>query len=335
MSFFQSSVNPDAERIMHTFLALVIELDQLSAIIPEEDTPFLDKEVWCRDWSKFFDNFSSCQKEAKEKGVTLLMSGEIAAKGDACIAALPKVQDAVRLMKEEAAKQAEAKAAEEERVRLAEEEQRRLASEEAARKVAKEETTAPDEEEKESSEEEEEEEEEGDTEASGDQYVRPRTGHMSTKSTLAIRYSKRCARCEWQNSACFGLAGQSCQACKRVHVRCEYSTTPPKGKKAVAATPALVAGPSRPCSCSRWRGPSLFRRTIALQPHPVARGLKRKAMEALEEEVETLDEVDEALQKQFKVMEAKCVQAEGIAREMWIGMDLIARMIAKRRRMHK
>ncbi|KAG2139150.1 uncharacterized protein EDB93DRAFT_1106131 [Suillus bovinus] len=290
MSFFQSSVNPDAECIMGTFLALVVELDQLSAIIPEEDTPFLDKE----------DNFSSCQKEVKEKGVTLPMSGKIAAKGDACIAALPKVQDTVPAMKEEAAKQAEAKAVEEERVRLAEEEQKRL-----ARRTLQ----APDEEEKESSEEEEE-GEDSDVEASGDRFVHPKTGRMSTKSTPAIRYSKRCTRCERQNSTCFGLAGQSCQACKRAHIRCEYSTTPPKGKKAVAATLALVAGPSCPAAV-----PVAWAISISeddrVAPCPVARGSKRKAVDALEEEVETLDEVDEALQKQFKVMEAKCIQAEG------------------------
>ncbi|KAG2158963.1 uncharacterized protein EDB93DRAFT_1100026 [Suillus bovinus] len=315
-----SSVNPDAEHIMCTFLALVVELDQLLAIIPEEDTPFLDKEVWCHDWSKFFgDNFSSCQKEAKEKGVTLPMSGKIAAKGNACVAALPKVQDAVCAMKEEAAKQAKAKATEEERVRLAEEEWKRLASEEAARNVAKEETTAPDEEEKESSEEEEE-GEDGDAEASGDRQVacRPNLRRQSGTLSGALAASGRIPPAlVWR-----------ARAANRARERTS------EGKKAVAATLAPVAGPFRPAAV-----PVAWAISISeddhVAPRLVARGSKRKAVEALEEEVETLDEVDEALQKQFEVMEAKCVQAEGIVREMWIGMDLIARMITKRCRMHK
>ncbi|KAG1792852.1 hypothetical protein EV424DRAFT_1548594 [Suillus variegatus] len=349
MSFFIAPVNPDAERLLREFDAHLVELNTLATLIPLDGaSSVVDMETWCADWDEFLTNFGACQAEATEKHVALPLTAAIGAKGDQCVAAYPRVQTAI-VADRKAAAEYEKKMEEERRIAEEEEERARKAEEETlARKTAKAialarkifETAQENERAGEDGGEEgssEEEEKTGDT-----IVVKQKTGRMSTDRTTLHRHPKPCVKCARGELRCYGRPGRSCEQCRKAHVRCEFSTTPPKGKKAKAAAAAEasvpIAGPSRPSG----RRATSDRATIVSEDEGTApRGRpgpkkgKRKASEVEEDEELDLDEIDEQLEREFAIWGAKYQQAEGIMKEMKLEMDRVGALMAKRRRIRK
>ncbi|KAG1858598.1 hypothetical protein C8R48DRAFT_775033 [Suillus tomentosus] len=137
MSFFKVPVNPDTEHLLCKFNAHLIELNTLVTIIPLSGaSSVLDMETWCTDWDEFLKNFGACQTEATEKHIALPLTAAVGAKGDKCITAYPRMQDAIVITRKEAIEYV--KKMEEERQAAEEEEEhtRKAEEEEVARKTA-------------------------------------------------------------------------------------------------------------------------------------------------------------------------------------------------------
>ncbi|KAG2081917.1 uncharacterized protein F5147DRAFT_783488 [Suillus discolor] len=147
--------------------------------------------------------------------------------------------------------------------------------------------------------------------------VKQKTGRMTAGSAPVICRDNPCA--------------------KDAHIQCEFSTLAPKGKRARAAaaiaTPVLVAGGSR----TTGRKATLEHVTVvsededaAPRARPGPRKGKRKAA-VVEEEEQDLDEIDDALEREFAIWGVKYQQAEGIMQEMKLEMDRVGVLMAKRR----
>ncbi|KAG2101828.1 uncharacterized protein F5147DRAFT_655153 [Suillus discolor] len=279
-------------------------------------------------WSKCAQNFGACQTEAAEKCVALPLTATIGKKGDECIAARPLVTEAIRVAEEKCAEDTRKLEEEQWRVKEEEENARKAAEkEELARKTA--EATALARKIAEAG------KKTGDTDGDGEQdggdgegdgesseapektndtiIVQRKTGRMTAGPAPVMRHSVPCTR-----------------------------TALPKGKKAKAAATAAAPAPATGTSQTSGRKATSDRATVVSEDEdapprtcPGPRKGKRKAADIEEEEEEDLDEIDDALEREFAIWGAKYYQAEGIMRELKLEMDRVGSLIAKRRRIRK
>ncbi|KAG1811296.1 hypothetical protein EV424DRAFT_1542578 [Suillus variegatus] len=165
--------------------------------------------------------------------------------------------------------------------------------------------------------------------------------HMTAVPPPNMQRDNPCKQCARKGYQCIGCPGQSCDACRARHVKCEFSTTLPRGKKAKAtetATPAPTAGPSHSsgrkatsdCATIESKGEGAAPRA---RPGP-GKG-KRKATDVELDEDLDLDEIDEELEREFAIWGAKYQQVEGIMKEMKLEMDRVGVLMAKRRWIRK